>query len=252
VHHVADFNTEIGLVGQGVGVAVGTGVLFGFIYLALEPYARRVAPATLIGWARLLEGKWNDPRVGRDILVGGLAGTACAFSIHLTNGIPTWIPFPGQTTIPVDFAAIAGVSRLASFLETVLSGTLLGSLITFGFFILARFLTRRTWAAALVVFALTLIIRLGAENFWLELPSTLFVSAVAAWVVARHGLLATFAEFFFTVVFATVPLPLLRGAPWVASTWIIFAVVVAVVVAASRIALGSSRRAPTREIAQAA
>ncbi len=50
-----------------------SGVLF-VVYLALEPYVRRTWPVILITWSRLVSGRLRDPMVGRDILVGVLAG----------------------------------------------------------------------------------------------------------------------------------------------------------------------------------
>ena len=38
-------------------------------YVAIEPYLRRLWPRTMISWARVLEGRWRDPLVGRDCLL---------------------------------------------------------------------------------------------------------------------------------------------------------------------------------------
>src|SRR6185503_15303319 len=46
------------------------------IYLGVEPFLRRRWPHRLIAWARLLEGRFSDPLVGREILLGSLAGAA--------------------------------------------------------------------------------------------------------------------------------------------------------------------------------
>ncbi|HZE19092.1 MAG TPA: serine/threonine-protein kinase, partial [Candidatus Angelobacter sp.] len=46
------------------------------VYLGVEPFLRRRWPHRLIAWTRLLEGKWMDPLVGRETLVGLLAGAA--------------------------------------------------------------------------------------------------------------------------------------------------------------------------------
>jgi serine/threonine-protein kinase len=44
-------------------------------YLAIEPYVRKIWPQILITSSRLLDGRLRDPLVGRDLLVGALAGT---------------------------------------------------------------------------------------------------------------------------------------------------------------------------------
>jgi serine/threonine-protein kinase len=48
------------------------------VYLALEPYVRRMWPVILITWSRIVAGRWRDPLVGRDLLVGTIAGLTVA------------------------------------------------------------------------------------------------------------------------------------------------------------------------------
>ena len=69
-HHVADSNSEMGLVGRGAGLVLLEAALVWLFYLAVEPYARRLRPWTLVSWTRLLGGGLGDPVVGRDTLVG--------------------------------------------------------------------------------------------------------------------------------------------------------------------------------------
>jgi hypothetical protein len=39
---------------------------------------RRTWPESLVGWIRLLDGRLRDPRVGRDVMLGLLAGLGTA------------------------------------------------------------------------------------------------------------------------------------------------------------------------------
>ncbi len=73
------------------------GGFFWLLYIALEPYLRRRMPELLIGWARLLEGRLGDPRIGRDVLIGALFGAAYAVVAHVVNGLSSWFPFQIQT-----------------------------------------------------------------------------------------------------------------------------------------------------------
>src|SRR5437870_3095440 len=43
--------------------------------ITVEPFVRRRWPQMLISWTRLLSGRFNDPMVGRDILIGAAAAT---------------------------------------------------------------------------------------------------------------------------------------------------------------------------------
>jgi hypothetical protein len=112
-HHVLDLTSEMYLFFIGFGGALIQGALFGAVYLAFEPHARRAAPHLLIGWARALEGQWRDARVGRELLIGGAGGGLLAVVTLLTNAVPTWIPFEGQTPIQPDMLAVAGGAAVA-------------------------------------------------------------------------------------------------------------------------------------------
>jgi serine/threonine-protein kinase len=58
----------------GIREALGSTFAIWVLYLALEPYVRRRWPVTLISWNRVLAGQWRDPVVGRDVLIGLMAG----------------------------------------------------------------------------------------------------------------------------------------------------------------------------------
>jgi hypothetical protein len=52
-----------------IGHALLHGVTVWFLYMALEPYLRRIWPRVMVSWARLISGRLRDPMIGRDILV---------------------------------------------------------------------------------------------------------------------------------------------------------------------------------------
>ena len=54
-------------------ILIGT-ALVSACYLALEPVMRRRCPHRLTAWTRLTSGRWRDPLVGRDVLIGVLIG----------------------------------------------------------------------------------------------------------------------------------------------------------------------------------
>ena len=78
----------------GLGSALYWAALVGFSYLVLEPYVRRWWPETVISWNRLLAGRWRDPLVGRDVLVGILAGTLVVVVGQLAHRVPAWTGHP--------------------------------------------------------------------------------------------------------------------------------------------------------------
>ena len=76
--HVAAVFEEVSLVSNLMAQVLFYALINWLIYIALEPIARRRWPQLLVGWTRLLDGRWRDPLVGRDILIGSLGGIALA------------------------------------------------------------------------------------------------------------------------------------------------------------------------------
>jgi eukaryotic-like serine/threonine-protein kinase len=54
-----------------------------FTYVAVEPYVRRLWPQTIVTWTRLIAGRFRDPLVGRDLLVGTVLGIALTLTDQL-------------------------------------------------------------------------------------------------------------------------------------------------------------------------
>jgi hypothetical protein len=64
--------------GIPIGDSLLNAVLVWFMYVALEPYLRRLWPRVLVSWARLSTGRNRDPIIGRDILVGFVFAAAAS------------------------------------------------------------------------------------------------------------------------------------------------------------------------------
>jgi len=73
-HHAADPESEARMLSMGIGEAAATALIVWVFYIALEPGVRRTWPRAMIGWARLLAGRFRDAMVGREILLGIAAG----------------------------------------------------------------------------------------------------------------------------------------------------------------------------------
>jgi serine/threonine-protein kinase len=50
------------------------GLVIWIFYVAVEPYVRRLWPGTLVAWSRVLDGRFRDAMVGRDVLLGAVGG----------------------------------------------------------------------------------------------------------------------------------------------------------------------------------
>jgi len=179
-------------------MGLARGLLFAFVvggaYLGLEPFVRRYWPRALVGWTRLLSGRFRDPVVGHDLLVGatiGLLGPVIASSYQLIPGA-LGRPAPAGWLPPLTTAA--GLSFVLPMLAFSVNWSLVNGL--YGMFILAamRRAVGSLWIAAalsVVVFALlgdpTVTIDFGRPRLLL----LLFLQTVPfTFVLLRFGLLA--------------------------------------------------------------
>jgi serine/threonine-protein kinase len=72
-HHVAPVS-EFGGFLINLAATLLAAAMTWVLYLAIEPFMRRFWPRTMVSWARLLDGRFRDPLVGRHVLLGVLAG----------------------------------------------------------------------------------------------------------------------------------------------------------------------------------
>jgi serine/threonine-protein kinase len=195
------------------------------LYLAVEPFMRRHSPEALIGWTRFIDGRLADPLVGRDILLGCVAGVA----IRLLDVVPLSLNDRADTAGNYVGLPIASVSELAGAVigtATVYLVVALGMSFLYGLtFVLLR---RRAWlayAAWLILFASPGFV--GGISINGQRPSATWFTAVfwalgwALWlfVLFRPGLLV-FWVMATTAFLLTVALPTMDFSAWYASSMV--------------------------------
>jgi len=184
---------ELRLLVLGLACALYWAGLCWLSYLALEPFARRLWPQTLISWGRLLAGRVRDPRVGRDLLIGTLAGTAWFVLFALARLAPGWLGQPPPVPywdwwIPSTF--ISGF-WLGNFLADIAYAIRNGLFFWLLFLILFRAVFRKPWLA-IGLYVLTLAALKGPLD-GLSAASWLCVAgaqALGVAVLVRWGVLA--------------------------------------------------------------
>ena len=176
-----------------LGLLIGRGLLLGMvvyaIYMALEPDVRRRWPETLIAWSRVLTGRLRDPLVGRDLLLGIVAGILHRLLEQLSQRAPAWFGRAPDVSIP--FAGFDGsVSHtIASVLSITSVAVLIATSLLLVFFLLFLILRRRVVAA--IVFVALLVVLAVLDVGWSPaLPFLLAALAVLGLAVVRLGLLA--------------------------------------------------------------
>jgi serine/threonine-protein kinase len=100
-HHSGTFSGEYDVLEVATIWSLYHGVMAALLYLALEPFVRRVWPERLVSWTRLLTGDVRDPMVARDVLLG----IATVYGlIGLT--IPMLRLFAARMALPLATAAL--------------------------------------------------------------------------------------------------------------------------------------------------
>ena len=239
-HHVLDLSDEVWLFIDGIANALFFAAFAGLLYLAFEPYVRRTMPEVLIGWARVVEGRYRDPRVGRDLLIGSAAGAVAAFAMHLGNGLPAWIPFSGQTTVSPYLPALAGGRGLLRSVMDSAGETLIASLVGLGLLFLLRLIVRRTWLAVVLLAVVEALMWSWGENPVLDAIGSLTGAILFAVVLGRLGLVAGFGYFETNMLlWYYTPLPLDPSRWYFGTSLVLLAVALALVLYGFRISLGA-------------
>jgi serine/threonine-protein kinase len=152
-HHVPD-GSQLQIFFGGLYRSFFVFGLAGLLYLALEPYARKLWPRSLASWVRLLDGRWRDPIVGRDVLVGAVMGPAIALAVSARRLVPQWMgsvpPRPDFPYHPAELLALRGVRESVAELLAIQINIATHVLFLFIALLVLRVLFRRTWIAVVV------------------------------------------------------------------------------------------------------
>jgi serine/threonine-protein kinase len=184
---VAEHHLIIQIVSQSLFLAMGSWIA----YMALEPAVRRRWPDTLISWSRLLAGRFGDPLVGRDALVGILAGLLAAALQPLARLVPAWL---GGTPLPPvsHGAALSAPWPVAYFFLLSPAVAMTQSLLALFFYYVLHALVGRARVAWLLFFLFWMPLATGLAEDLVVAGATLIVFfAIWVFVLRRLGLLSS-------------------------------------------------------------
>jgi protein kinase-like protein len=178
---------EIRLLGDGMSSALFFSAIVWALYLALEPYVRRRWPTSLITWSRVLSGKFTDPLVGRDLLIGILFGLC----FTLLSKLPALIT--GQPAADVGPDVLLGMRFVVGYFFDATRGAVIVPLAITFLLTLLRALLRRDWLAGAIV-----VLIFGLTFFLSDSPSYAVLSVMLLGLIVlafiRFGLLTLFAS----------------------------------------------------------
>jgi len=244
----------------GLGLFVG-GVMY-LVYLAMEPFVRRSWPTMLVGWSRALAGRFPDPLIGRDVLVG------IAFGLLLTSldQFRGWLPhllnwkesvIPAMPTPSVMEHNRYIVLTIATSLNQGVQNSLLLVLV----FASLRELVKRAIArvkfgrvspdvvaagvALTVMSVITLIDSQGEKShLLLTAPLELLSQLVFIAVLLRFGLLAIVVTNIVTALTAAMPLTLNGQALYAGPAWMLVGVIFVIGIGGAWMARGRRSALP--------
>ena len=181
-----------------IGRAMFDAGLLWLAYLALEPYIRRFSPGSLIGWTRVLTGRWRDPQVASDVLLGICAGLAMTLLYGVHNIIPPLFGRPEpMPLLPADLNVLLSgrfvLGRALSSMGTAISS---GMLAVVGVITLLILLKRKWLAhiASSIVFVWVVINQMFSPGTpILDIAVGLGIIAIWTGVILYAGLLSTVA-----------------------------------------------------------
>ncbi|MGO8796850.1 MAG: serine/threonine-protein kinase [Candidatus Sulfotelmatobacter sp.] len=221
--HFAPVELYIWSLFQSLAVPMLMSLLAWIGYMAVEPYVRRTWPHVMVSWQRLLNGRFRDPLIGRDLLLGIFAGFIFSLLASCLQRVQVQFSF-GDGVLPSIGRIFDGlfVACLAPLLILALLSALTG-------------LLRRKWLGLLVAGLLFAGISLGSSTG--ESVANVAQVVLVLFVLTRVGLLAAVGYFIGTAAINAPPLIFSR---WYAGRALIALVpLVALLIYAFYISLGS-------------
>ncbi len=208
--HFADVGREVSRFFARTGDALFAAALMWVTYIGLEPYIRRFSPDSLIGWTRLISGRWRDPHVGRDILIGISAGVAMTLLYAAHNLIPPLFGRPEPMPMVTDPGILMGTRHVLSSIVDLFSDAIIDSMLAVVGIVALLILLRRAWLAWLagIVIYVWLVIQgmFSPGTPILDLVIGAGIVAIYVGVILRWGLLPTIAALFTHFMLIRAPL----------------------------------------------
>jgi serine/threonine-protein kinase len=191
--YLADANEMVGAFIGTLAATLFEGVMLWILHLALEPYVRKRWPETIISWTRALAGRFRDPLVGRDILLGCLLGVA----MKALSDAPRWLGLDPRRPDSIGLSGLAGTRHLfGEFLDGQIH-SLVVPMLFLVLLLLFGVALRRILLAAGAILVLFGVLGWAFGHHWLDPVNGLLFAGIVLLSLTRFGLLAT------TVLFAT-------------------------------------------------
>jgi serine/threonine-protein kinase len=179
--HSTNVLSEVGLIVDAVKASLFVSVTLALFYLGLEPVIRRRWPQPLVSWSRLLAGRWRDPLVGRDVLIGVVGGLTHCVAALLSNRLMNGADNPVSEIVDVMSRLRYDLGLIPAYVVAGVFQGLLAAMLLVLIFIF----TRRKVVAITLLYVISVAILLVAFHntpfawFWAPMVGLLIVSVVS-------------------------------------------------------------------------
>lgn len=220
---------EINLIARHITFAAYRACLIWIFYIALEPYARRLWPRMLTSWVRLLDGRFRDPLVGRDILVGvGVAAVGLVF-----NAAQVWVSLvldrePPEMIFSLWSAvALRGGPHVPGAIGGILEASIWSLFMPVMMFLLLKLLLRKTWIVVPLMSLMLIAMFMGAGDPISNVAIGVVFMVLFWTVLYQFGLLSILIFLTVDSLLMEMPLTFHLSAWYSGSTWITALVIAA-------------------------
>lgn len=238
--HSGSLNDEAQLIPVIVGKSLYRAAVIWLLYIALEPYVRRIWPHALISWIRLLGGRFRDALVGRDVLIGVIGGLTLLLLQDLTRLAPVWLGIPPPFPLQTASSPFGSPRHVIYFLLDTLSDYTHVALALMVGLVVLRMLLRSRILAAVVMFIMIAIAFLGVTNATpaLQVVYVILSSATLVGIAVRWGLLPLCVTAYLWGWLRRLPLTLDPSVWYFGRSFLVLAVVAALAIYGFVVALG--------------
>ena len=247
--HLSDLDQEMSRLFTYLGLGMFVGAVMYLVYLAIEPFVRRSWPRMLVGWSRVLAGRFPDPVIGRDLLIGVVCGLLLS-AVYLLDVLAPALMGSSQTVTPVQ-PEIGIVEHNRYFLLNIastLNSGLQNALLTAMMFTVLREIVKRgltrlkgkwlspDYVAASIALAFLVVLGIvnnqsGQRVLWVLVLLQLVSSGVFLIVLLRFGLFATVVMYTTNALTIRTPLTLQSAALYSGQAWVMLGVIFAIAAA---------------------
>lgn len=236
--HTGAGRWEYALIVQIVSQGCYAAIAVWSIYMALEPAVRRRWPYMLISWSRLLQGRWLDPLVARDVLAGLILGFLLTVNDELTVAVPALFGRAAELGSNSVMTTLSSPRHLAFYL---LLGPCLGIVYSLSLVLilyLLQALVRRAWLAQLLLGVFSALPVLAeAPNAVSFLGAAVF-GLIVVLGLTRIGVLASVVSLFTFLVTLRSPLTFDASAWYFGRSLVVLVIFGGLVVVSAWVSLG--------------